>query len=255
MKKITALSGYTDEDGNTIESPSVFDENIDITIRGKNNRIVIDENARIKKLKLVMDCDNGTLVIGPSRKKPMEMNIRVGEDATVKIGANVTTTSMPLISAVEGVTVSIGDDVMIASQNQFRADDGHPIFDVATGKRVNPAKDITIGNHVWIGAKATLLGGAKIGDGSVIGFGSIVTKRIPNNVIAVGTPAKVVRKNIAWERPHLSYAAPPYKPDASTVKKSEKYWNETVDIDEKPALTTRRTLVDRVMGKFGFKRI
>ncbi|WP_159611359.1 acyltransferase [Glutamicibacter sp. JC586] len=177
------------------------------------------------------------------------MNIRIGEDATVKIGADLTTTTMFIDSAVEGVTVSFGDDEMIASQNQFRADDGHPIFDVSTGKRVNPAKDFIVGNHVWIGAKATLLGGAKIGDGSVIGFGSIVTKRIPNNVIVVGAPAKVVRQSIAWERLHLSFAAPPYKPDASTVKKSEKYWNKTVDIDHPQVALASRSLGDRIKEK------
>lgn len=202
-----------------------------------------------------MDCDNGTLIVGPSSKKALQMNIRIGEDSIVKIGANVTTTSMPIVSAVEGSTVSFGDDVMIASQNQFRADDGHPIFDIATGKRVNPAKDIIVGNHVWIGAKATLLGGAKIGDGSVIGFGSIVTKEIPNNVIAVGSPAKVVRKNIAWERPHLSFVAPPYKPDVSTVKKSEKYWNATVDLHHPQVVKKSLTLFGRIMKKLGYQKI
>lgn len=85
-----------------------------------------------------------------------------------------------------------------------------------------------IGDHVWFADQAVALGGARVGDGSVIGFRSIVTSRIPNNCIAVGSPAKVVRKNIAWERPHLSKVKPYYKPDASTVKKS-KFWNLTDD--------------------------
>ena len=53
---------------------------------------------------------------------------------------------------------------------------------------------VKIGNNVWIGAGAIILMGVTIGDGSVIGAGSVVTKDIPANCIAVGTPCKVLRK-------------------------------------------------------------
>ncbi|MDV2975827.1 UNVERIFIED_CONTAM: acyltransferase [Actinomycetes bacterium ARC8] len=255
MKKLTVLENYQDDDGNMIVSPTRFNKNISITIRGNNNRIIIDKRARINRLILILDCDNGTLIVGPSHKRGFQMSIRIGQDATVKIGSDVTTTTMPIVSAVEGATVTFGDDVMIASQNQFRADDGHPIFDVVTGKRVNPVKDITVGNHVWIGAQATLLAGAKIGDGSVVGFGSIVTKEIPNNCIAVGSPAKVVRKNIAWERPHLSFVAPPYKPDVSTVVKSEAYWNKTDALEVQTPVVKKRGFFEQMMARFGYQKV
>lgn len=232
MKKLNVLSDCNDDQGNTITSPTTFDKNIAITIRGRNNRIIVDRGARINKLTVIFDCDNATVVIGPSSRRGFSMSMQLGQDSTVRVGANVTTTGACIINAAEGATVAFGNDVMIASENQFRAHDGHPIFDVATGKRVNPVKDITIGNHVWFGAQAVALAGANVGDGSVIGFRSIVNKKIPNNCIAVGSPAKVVRKNIAWERPHLSFVAPPYKPDSSTVEQSA-YWNMT---EEQPAI-------------------
>lgn len=249
MQTLSTLADYQDERGNVIESPTTFDKNVSVTLRGSNNRIVIDAKARIKKLNLVMDCDNGTLTVGPSSKHGFDMSIRIGQDATVAIGADVTTTSRCIISAVEGATVSIGDDVMIASGNQIRADDAHPIFDVTTGKRVNPVRDIHIGNHVWLAGQAVALAGAHIGDGSVIGFRSLIKGRVPNNCIAAGTPAKVLRRNIAWERPHLSVAAPPYKPDASTVTKSEKYWNLTTE-SEKPRILSRPAPPRRLWNRF-----
>lgn len=242
MKKLTVLSDYNDDQGNTISSPTTFSNNIAITIRGNNNRIIVDRGARINRLTVIFDCDNGTVIIGPSRRHGFSMSIQLGEDSTVKIGADVTTTNTCIVNAAEGSSVIFGDDVMIASQNQFRSHDGHPIFDVATGKRVNPSKDIIVGNHVWFGAQAIALAGANIGDGSVIGFGSIVTRRIPNNCIAVGSPARVVRKSIAWERPHLSFVAPPYKPDAGSVVKSEKYWNRTEEPVNVLSRTERTTL-------------
>lgn len=237
MKRLTALSNYSDDQGNVIESPTTFDNNIVVSIRGKNNRIIIDKNARIAQINIMLDCDNGTLIVGSNSVNGFRMNIRIGQDSTVKIGADVTTTATCFVSAVEGATVTFGDDVMIASGNQFRSDDAHPIFDVRTGKRTNPARDITIGNHVWFADQSVVMAGAVIGDGSVIGYRSLVTSRkIPNNCVAAGSPARVVRKHIAWERPHLSASAPTYKPDSNTVEVSD-YWHMTA---EDPVTLSRR---------------
>lgn len=56
------------------------------------------------------------------------------------------------------------------------------------------AKPIIVGNNVWIGGNVTVLPGVVIGDNCVIGAGSVVTKDIPDNSLAVGNPRKVIRK-------------------------------------------------------------
>ena len=56
------------------------------------------------------------------------------------------------------------------------------------------AKPVTIGDNVWIGGSVTILPGVTIGDNVTIGAGSVVTKDIPSNSIAVGNPCKVVKK-------------------------------------------------------------
>lgn len=53
---------------------------------------------------------------------------------------------------------------------------------------------VTIGENCWLGANVTVLPGVTIGDNTVIGAGSLVTKDIPSGVIALGTPAKIIRK-------------------------------------------------------------
>ncbi|WP_431609958.1 DapH/DapD/GlmU-related protein [Chryseobacterium sp. 'Rf worker isolate 10'] len=58
------------------------------------------------------------------------------------------------------------------------------------------AHPIKVGNNVWLGGNVVVLPGVSIGNNSVIGAGSVVTKDIPENVVAVGNPCKVV-KNIA----------------------------------------------------------
>lgn len=71
------------------------------------------------------------------------------------------------------------------------------------GIRINQAKDVIIGEEVWIAPQSIIMKGAKIGDGSIIGSRSFVTKEIPANCLAVGAPAKVVKENIKWTREKL----------------------------------------------------
>lgn len=230
MVQLNTLSTYKDDNGNRILYSGPNLSGVHIDFRGSGNTIEAAGNIRPGKLNVTFDCDNGTLRLGASRFGTFSAFIRVGQDSLVSIGENVTTTNSCVISAVEGTAVTIGDDVMLASENELRADDGHAIFDIASGKRVNWSKDISVGNHVWLAKRAVLLGGAEVGDGSVIGFASLVTGPVPNNCVAVGSPARVIRRDIAWERPHLSRARPFYKPDASTVTRSP-YWNPTRPAD------------------------
>ncbi|MFW0108874.1 acyltransferase [Rothia sp. P7181] len=233
MHVLKAISEYTDQDGNRIiysgEKP--LDNKISITFRGKNNTLVVHEKARIRLVNIQFDQNNGRCEIGANDGSvaPFSANIRIGEDSSALIGDNVSTTTPVQISAVEGTTVRIGNDVMIAGSVKVRGDDGHPIFDVRTNQRINTAKDITIKNHVWLGIESYIMGGADISDGCVVGARSIVNKAFPNNCIIAGSPAKIIRRNIAWERPHLSMASPAYKDSGDTVEKSD-YWNITVDL-------------------------
>ncbi|WP_084038346.1 acyltransferase [Demequina sp. NBRC 110053] len=238
---LTSLAAYSDDDGNSVEYAGAKAHGaISILFAGGNNSLIVHPEARLQKLSVRFDCNNAVLTIGANTNgRDLMLGLRLGEDASITIGDNVTTTNTVIMSAVEGASITIGRDTMIASGCQVRTDDGHPIFDVHSGRRVNVARDITVGEHVWLGGESVLLGGASIGSGSVIGYRAIVTRSIPNNVVAAGIPAKVIRKHIAWERPHLSLAKPYYKPDASTVKKSKRYWAPTREEHGRPSLRQR----------------
>lgn len=93
----------------------------------------------------------------------------------------------------DGAKVTFGDHVFVAPNCVFTTAE-HAIDPELRKKGVEIAKPITIGNNVWIGANCTILAGVIIGDNSVIGAGSVVTKSIPENVVAVGVPCKVIRK-------------------------------------------------------------
>ena len=94
---------------------------------------------------------------------------------------------------LDGNYVKIGDNVWIAPNVGIYAA-GHP-FDME--ERINGleyAFPVEIGDNVWIGGGVSIIGGVKIGKNSIIGAGSVVTKDIPEGVLAVGNPCRVVRK-------------------------------------------------------------
>lgn len=88
--------------------------------------------------------------------------------------------------------VKIGDNVFIAP-NVGIYTAGHPIHSDLRNEGLEFALPIEIGNSVWIGGNVVINPGIKIGDNTVIGSGSVVTKNIPPNVLAVGNPCKVLR--------------------------------------------------------------
>ncbi|WPN45920.1 acyltransferase [Pseudomonas sp. P8_241] len=222
---LTKIQDYKDDNNNVISCGVVIESGFKVEFTGKNNKLVIHPEAKNRNLTIMFDCDDGYCEIG---KNTFSGVVRVGFESTIKIGSGINCTSPVYISAAEKASVHLGDDIMFASQVEIRADDGHPIFDVRTRKRINLPKNVMIGNHVWLGAYTRILGGTTIGDGSVVGIGSIVKGKFPNNCIIVGVPGKVVRKDIAWERPHLTLTKPYYKDDPGSIALTD-YWNLTVE--------------------------
>lgn len=111
----------------------------------------------------------------------------------LSIGDNVSIHPMTYIEAYGGVT--IGNDVSIAHGTTIMAvthdfeDKSIPIKDQGiTGL------PIIIEDNVWIGAKATILGGNSLGTGSIIGAGSVVTKNVEPNAVVAGVPAKKIKE-------------------------------------------------------------
>ena len=97
------------------------------------------------------------------------------------------------LTIVDDYTVTIGDNVLIAP-NVTLSVTGHPVHHELRKNGEMYSFPITIGNNVWIGSHVVINPGVTIGDNSVIGAGSIVTKDIPPNVVAAGVPCRVIRE-------------------------------------------------------------
>ena len=109
-------------------------------------------------------------------------NIFIGEG--VEINYNLT--------VLDVGRVHIGDRVLIAPNVSIYTA-GHPIHPQSRRSGYEYGIDVSIGDDVWIGGSVTILPGVHIGSCSVIGGGSVVTKDIPANVVAVGNPCRVLR--------------------------------------------------------------
>ncbi len=98
--------------------------------------------------------------------------------------------------------VRIGDNCQLAP-NVAIYTAGHPVHPVSRNSGYEYGKEITIGDNVWIGGNAVICPGVHIGNNVVIGAGSVVTKDVPDGVIAAGNPCRVLRKITDQDRRKL----------------------------------------------------
>lgn len=110
-------------------------------------------------------------------------NIEVGDNFFANYGLTV----------LDVGKVTIGDNAQIAPNVSIYTA-GHPIHPDSRNSGYEYGIPITIGNNVWIGGNVVILPGVTIGDNVVIGAGSVVTKDIPSNMLALGNPCKIIRE-------------------------------------------------------------
>lgn len=94
---------------------------------------------------------------------------------------------------LDGGKITIGDHCMLGPEVCIFAIT-HPLDPKEREKGIGIPKDVTIGDHVWIGGNATILPGVTLGNNVVVGAGSVVTKSFPDNVVIAGNPAVVIKR-------------------------------------------------------------
>lgn len=108
----------------------------------------------------------------------------------IEIGENFYSNHNLII--LDGAKVKFGDNVFVGPNCGFYTA-GHPENIEQRNEGLEYARPISVGNNVWFGGNVTVLPGVTIGDNTIIGAGSVVTKDIPENVVAAGNPCRVIR--------------------------------------------------------------
>lgn len=144
-----------------------------------------DLEKRKELIKKIIKNSKENLIIEPNFWCDYGHNIELGEDFYANHNLTI----------LDGAKVKFGNNVFIGPNCSFYTA-AHPIDAKQRNAGLEYAHPITVGDNVWFGGNVVVLPGVSIGNNSIIGGGSVVTKDIPDHVIAVGNPCKVI-KNIA----------------------------------------------------------
>lgn len=190
-------------ENNTINFRGIASTVIKIKISGNNNSVIIEDSTKLSNMRIEIAGNNNILKIASNCRLQNDWWCIGGDNCKIIVGEYCTTEGIHIAALENNSKVEIGNDCMMSGNIEMRTSDSHSVIDLETSKRINYAKDIIIGEHVWIGSKATILKGVEIGNNSIIATGAIVTKDIPANSVASGIPAKVVKTNTTWSRQRL----------------------------------------------------
>ena len=115
-----------------------------------------------------------------------------GPDGIIEIGDDVFINARSEVRSRE--QVRIGADTIVSYDVCILDTNSHSIVGIET------TQPVTLGEHVWVGARATILPGVTVGSGAVIGAGSVVTRNVPERCLVAGNPVRVLREDITWTR-------------------------------------------------------
>jgi len=125
--------------------------------------------------------------------------LRMTGDSDINIGDNTTSNGTTIYTHDTGFRC--GKDCMFSSEVLIQTSDQHAIVDLNTGDIINQNySEVTLGDHVWLGRRSTVVAGSTIASGSIAGTASLVSGVIPESVVVVGCPARIVRTNVTWSR-------------------------------------------------------
>lgn len=133
------------------------------------------------------------LIINGSTSTGKGVSISILKDASLELGDNVYINANTTIVCAQ--SIKIGDNTKISWDVEICDADFHRIIRQDSVKTA----PIEIGNNVLVGRRSMIMKGVKIGDGSVIAAGAIVTRDVPAKCLAAGVPARIIKQNIQWE--------------------------------------------------------
>ena len=201
------LSSVKGRNNRIIFKEGVLRKKVQIKIMGHNNTVTIHPNCRLKNTKIIILGSNNCLTLGEKVMVYESASFELeGSNTLVNIGKNTTIGSANFMIGESDTNINIGEDCMLSRNIILSTSDYHSIISLETKERINPPKNITIKNHVWIGYSAYISKGAIIGNNCIVASHAYVGgKKFKDHTILGGLPAKQLRENINWSREKLPF--------------------------------------------------
>jgi acetyltransferase-like isoleucine patch superfamily enzyme len=188
---------------NLLDTSDALLLNVQIDVAGSDNTIRVAENCVFSSTLIRVRGNHHTILIGANcTYQGGELWVE-DHDCTLSIGEGTTVVEAHIAVTEPGSVIEIGPDCMFAHGIELRCGDSHSIIDLTNGKRINYAKNIRLGKHIWVASDAMILKGVEIGDDCVIASRSLVTKSFAKNTLIGGSPAAALKENITWDRKRI----------------------------------------------------
>jgi acetyltransferase-like isoleucine patch superfamily enzyme len=181
-----------------------------IVVVGRGSRIRVARNARVSLGPKSM------LVIGMTHDTPGGATLRMEPRSQLRIDGRVQVMRAARVIVNWDATLAIGDGSFFMDGSSIICSDtitvgagcaiswGVFILDtdihrISQDDDSSPSAPVSIGRNCWIGVNAMVLKGTRLGDGSVVAAGAVVTRETPQRSLVAGVPARVIRENVSWK--------------------------------------------------------
>lgn len=189
--------------GNIIISPAtVLFSNCKVDIAGNNNLIHISDFCVFNNVTFLIRGDNHRIKISKSVKFNYGGSLHMeDEGGLLEIGEDAIFEEVHIAVTEPGSRIVIGAGCMFAYDIDLRTGDSHSVIDAKTNQRINPAQDVVIDEHVWVGSHCSILKGVHIHRDCIVATRTVLTKTFHREgVIIGGSPARILKEDITWQR-------------------------------------------------------
>lgn len=196
-------------------------DRVKLRVTGDNNIVIIKKlsDETVGKVSISLAGNDCSIILDARINIGGALNIVAGQihpnfgminNMHIYIGKDTSFESTSIITFNSNSSVEIGERCMFSYGITVYNTDAHPIIDATSGNIINKVKQLKIGDHVWVGANATILKNTHIPDDCIVGWGAVVNSKTiyppphtpensPKGCIIAGNPAKVVKTGVSWD--------------------------------------------------------